>query len=55
LVSPEIFFAPLPGCVGLATALVLRSESVNLLAPENKITLKKNIFFPQKFWLGYVD
>jgi len=45
LAPPEIFL--LPVCVGLATALVLLSESVNILAAENKITLKENICFPQ--------
>jgi len=55
LVPPEIFLPPpLPGCVGLVAALVFWSESVNFLAPENKITLKGNICFPQKFWLCYV-
>jgi len=43
-------FSPSPSCVGLATALVLWLDSVNLFAPENKITLKENICFPQNFW-----
>jgi len=58
LAPPEIFFASPPGCVEIATGLVLWLESVNLLAPENKITLKEKICFPQKFtWLNspYVD
>jgi len=50
LAPPEIFSPPPPpGYVGLAAALILWSESVNFLAPENKITLKENSFFPQKF------
>jgi len=49
LAPPKIFSPPPPGCVGLATALILWSESVNFLAPENKIILEENICFPQKF------